>query len=57
MGILPIKFIPHYQSDFGRDDPRGPIDWAKAYQELAAFGDRSLPISAIPEGKFIIIEK
>ncbi len=54
-GILPIKFIPHYQSDFGVDDPRGPIDWQKAYDELAAYGDTSLPIHALKEGEYIVV--
>jgi peptidase E len=33
LGILPVKFIPHYKSDFGKNDPRGPVDWQKAYEE------------------------
>jgi hypothetical protein len=57
LGILPIKFIPHYQSDFGDTDPRGPIDWQKAYDELKAYGDTSLPIHALKEGEFIVMEK
>lgn len=57
LGILPIKFIPHYQSDFGDADPRGPIDWQKAYDELAAYGDTSLPIHALKEGEYIVMEK
>jgi hypothetical protein len=57
LGILPIKFIAHYQSDFGADDPRGPIDWQKAYADLAAYGDTSLPIHALKEGEFIVIEQ
>lgn len=56
LGILPIKFIPHYQSDFGAADPRGLIDWQKAYDELAAYGDTSLPIYALQEGEFIVID-
>ncbi len=56
-GILPIKFIPHYQSDFGANDPRGPINWQEAYDELAASGDTSLPIHALKEGEFIVIEQ
>ena len=48
--ILPIKFIPHYQSNFGDDDPRGPIDWQKAYDQLANYGDANLPILALREG-------
>lgn len=57
LGILPIKFIPHYKSNFGADDPRGPIDWDKAYNELENYGDKNLPIHALEEGEFIIIEK
>lgn len=51
-GILPIKFIPHYQSAFGADDPRGPINWDKAKQELSEYGDKSLLIYALREGEF-----
>ncbi|HSW66241.1 MAG TPA: hypothetical protein VLI54_03840 [Bacillota bacterium] len=51
-GVLPIKFIPHYLSTV--DDPRGPIDWQKAYDELAAYGDKSLPIHALQEGECIV---
>ncbi len=57
LGILPIKFIPHYRSDFGNDDPRGPIDWQKAYNDLAAYGDKSLPIHALKEGEYIVEER
>ncbi|MCX6798119.1 MAG: Type 1 glutamine amidotransferase-like domain-containing protein, partial [Candidatus Falkowbacteria bacterium] len=57
LNILPIKFIPHYKSSYGNNDPRGPIDWEKAYEELVKYGDESLPIQALEEGEFIIIEK
>lgn len=57
LGILPIKFLPHYQSEYGADDPRGPIDWQKAYDELKEYGDKSLLIHALKEGEFIVIEK
>ena len=56
LGILPIKFIPHYKSTYGEDDPRGPIDWNKAYGELKVYGDKTLPIHALEEGDFIVIE-
>lgn len=56
LGILPIKFIPHYRSSFGANDPRGPIDWDKAMQELSTYGDRSLPIYALKEGEYKIFE-
>ena len=57
LGILPIKFIPHYKSDWGIDDPRGLIDWEAAYKELEGYGDTSLPIHALKEGEYIVIEK
>ena len=56
-GILPIRFIPHFKSNYGADDPRGPIDWDAAYKELEAYGDKSLPIHALPEGDFIVINQ
>lgn len=56
-GVLPIKFIPHFGSEFGNDDPRGPIDWAKAKFELEQYSDKDLPIHALGEGEFIVIEK
>lgn len=55
LGILSIKFMPHYQSDYGNDNPRGPIDWQKGYDELKSYGDTSLPIHALKEGEFIVI--
>jgi len=55
-GILPIKFIPHYQSSFNHDDLRGPIDWDIAYQELKNYKE-DLSIYALKEGEFIIFEK
>lgn len=51
-GVLPIKFIPHYQSDFGANDPRGSIDWKRAMDELEAYGDKRMPIYALKEGEF-----
>lgn len=57
LAVLPIKFMPHFSSDFGDTDPRGPIDWQRAYEELRAYGDASLPIHALKEGEFIIINK
>lgn len=53
LGILPIKFIPHFRSDFGDSDPRGSIDWDRAYKELETYGE-SLPICAIEEGDFAV---
>ena len=57
MGIVPIKFIPHYMSAFGNDDPRGSIDWKQAMQELAEYGDKSLPVYALKEGEYEVFEQ
>ncbi len=54
LGILPIKFIAHYKSSYGADDPRGPVDWQKAYDELKAYGKIGLPIYALKEGAYEI---
>ncbi len=53
-GFLPIKFIPHYQSHIDEADNRGPVDWQKAYDDLAAYGDTTLPIYALKEGEFAV---
>lgn len=53
-GILPIKIITHFKSDFGEGDPRGLVDWDNAYKELKEYGDKSLPIHALEEGDFVV---
>ncbi len=57
LGILPVKFLAHYKSAYGNDDPRGPIDWEKAYKELEMYGDKSLPVYALEEGNYVVIEQ
>jgi peptidase E len=57
LGILPIKFLAHFESEYGKDDPRGPIDWKRAYDELKNFSDTTLPIHALKEGEYVVIEK
>jgi hypothetical protein len=57
LGILPVKFIPHYKSTtYTKGDPRGPIDWSKAYQDLSDFGDKTLPIYALEEGEYVVLQ-
>lgn len=53
LGILPIKFVPHYNSSFGENDPRGPIDWEEAYNKVKEYKE-DLPIYALKESEFII---
>jgi len=58
MGIIPIKFISHYKSSvYDINDPRGIINWDKAYDDLEKFGESDLPIHALEEGDYYIIEK
>lgn len=56
LGVLPIKCIPHFNSDYGADSPRGPIDWDTAYTELEAYGSPHLPLYALEEGEYIVCE-
>lgn len=56
-GIVPIKFLPHYKSDYGLNDTRGPIDWEKGLLELKEYGDKTLPVHALKEGDFVVIEQ
>lgn len=56
LGLLPIKFISHYESTYGNDDVRGPIHWQSAYNELEQYGE-ALPIYMLQEGDFTVIEK
>lgn len=55
LGILPIKAIAHYESDYGRDDPRGLIDWERAKQDLKNYGNQTLSVHALPEGEYVVI--
>lgn len=57
LGIFPIKFLAHFNSDYGSDDPRGPVDWEGAYEELKNYGDTNLPVYALEEGQFVVMEK
>ena len=57
LGHFPFKFLAHFKSDYGSDDKRGPIDWEIAQRELQEYGDSSLPMHALEEGKFLVIEK
>jgi hypothetical protein len=56
LGLVPIKFIAHYKSSYGNDDPRGPIDWEAAKKELAGYGDPNLPIYTLEEGDYVVFE-
>ncbi len=57
LGILPIKFIPHYLANFGDADPRGPVNWQQAHDKLEKYDDTSLPIYALKEGEYEVFER
>lgn len=50
LGILPLKFIPHWQSDYNAPN----INWHKAYQELKEYKE-DLEIVTLKEGEFKVI--
>jgi len=56
LGVLSIKFMSHFKSAYGENDPRGPIDWDESYKELENYGDANLPIYALEEGEYKIFE-
>ena len=56
LSILPMKFISHFQSEYGVDDPRGPIDWSVAYEKLEKYGDTGLPMYALKEGEYQVFK-
>jgi len=54
-GLVEVAVITHFDGEFGKDDPRGPVDWAAAKEELTAA--TNLPIYTIREGEFEIFEE
>ena len=49
-GILPIKLLVHYQSDYNAPN----IDWDAALAELTAYGEPDMEVLAIREGEFVV---
>jgi peptidase E len=49
LGVLPVKVIPHWRSNYGD----GTIDWDAAYAILNAYG-KDLPILTLAEGEFVV---
>ena len=49
MGLLPIKVLVHYRSNYNAPN----INWDKAYAELKAYGE-DLPILTLAEGEFVV---
>ena len=56
-GLTPLNIIPHYESaTYGQDDPRGPIDWGKAKEQLQIAIGPDQKVTPLREGEFISIE-
>ena len=55
LGLLPIKFIPHWKSDFF-DDIKQNIDWQKVLKELKDYKE-DLPIYNLSEGEFKVFNR
>lgn len=54
LGILSIKFLAHFHSDYGSLDPRGQINWEDAKEALENYKDKTLSLYALEEGDFIV---
>ncbi len=57
LGVLPMKFLAHFESSFGNDDPRGAIDWQRSLADLKNYGDVTLPIHPLREGEFVVVRQ
>ncbi len=56
LGLFDIKYLAHYKSEYGSNDPRGPIDWEAAKAELTAYGNIEHEVVALEEGEFRVFE-
>ncbi len=52
LGLLPIKVLPHYRSDYGAPH----INWDRIEQELQAYKE-PLEFVALPEGEYRVFER
>lgn len=55
-GFVDANVITHYESDYGADDPRGPVDWEKMKDDLKEY-DPNTKVYCIGEGDFVVFEK
>lgn len=53
LGLLPIKFIPHWKSDYV---PGVIIDWDRLYENLKSYKE-DLEVVTVREGEFVAIIK
>lgn len=55
-GLTPLNIIPHYGSDYGKDDPRGPIDWEAAHRAFKETIGSGQEVVCLREGEFVVFE-
>lgn len=53
LGLLPIKFIPHWNSNYSDEEVKD-IDWSLELKKLKEYKEE-LPIYILGEGEFIVI--
>lgn len=55
-GLTPLNVLVHYGSNYGSDEPAGPIDWVAAETDLRGHLDAGAQVTRIPEGEFVVYE-
>lgn len=55
LGLLPVKFIPHWKSDYSDDEVRD-INWDEELEKLKSYKE-DLPMYTLTEGEFVVFEK
>lgn len=55
LGLLPIKFIPHWKSIYFDNEPQN-IDWNKIYSDFKNYKE-DLELIVLEEGEYKVIEK
>lgn len=57
LGILPCKTLVHFGREaYGVDHADGPVDWEEAKEAVMIYRDQSLPVYALEEGEFVVLE-
>ncbi|HSX31008.1 MAG TPA: Type 1 glutamine amidotransferase-like domain-containing protein [Candidatus Saccharimonadales bacterium] len=57
-GLTDLNVIPHFESlQYGKLDPRGPIDWAAARHELQTLVEPGGHVTPLREGQFVAVEQ
>ena len=55
-GFVEANVIVHYGSEYGVEDPRGPVDWGRMKDDLKGY-DPNTKVYCIGEGDFVVFEK